>query len=128
MEDKLLLQKIDTLLIGVGGLGARLDGIEKKIDSLEKEILSLRDSSTKSWEKIIRLEEFDKNVQEKFEHVRRDFEKGDRLLDEKFIIVKKETDEKIDKELLRLKLTFLLAVGTAIFAILQFALKILKVL
>ena len=127
-----LIEKIDQVLIKLGGLDARFDSLEKKVDVIEDEIRCLRHEASKNAERIIRLEESYKNLSKDVDRanvrLESDLKRVEKAHTEDLQILRSSIDERVDKKLLALKLAIYTSLAAAAFSILQFAFGIWRAL
>lgn len=109
-----VIDKLNEVLVLIGGLDARFDGIEKKVDTIEDEIKCIRQDASKNSERIIRLEESHKNLS-------KDVDRVEAARSAEIAAVKISLDERVDKKLLALKLAIYTSLTAVAFSVIQFA-------
>ncbi len=122
-----VIDKINQVLVKLGGLDARFDSVEKKVDVIEDEIRCLRMDASKNAERIIRLEESYKNLSKDIDRSNGRSEIELKRIEKKgsddIKALQENLNDKMDKKLLALKLAIYTALASAAFSIMQFALS-----
>jgi predicted nuclease with TOPRIM domain len=123
-----ILQKLDKLVVGQSELKVRFDNFEAKFDSVEKEMQRFRGDSTRNTERIIRLEETDKNLHKEYERtetrVQSALDRIENRFSEKMEAIQQTANERVDKKLANLKLALFSSLAAVALTVARLAMDI----